>query len=218
MAQQEPEMVDLSQFESLDDAMHKVEPGDRYVEVGKLAIPLPEGGMPLTLAFYFWFSMIARCEGLHRATASEIRSGNPHAVFPLIRGLAEAVVLVIYVLDHPEYVQTLTTPARDLPRDGPKRKSIQALINYASEHAPGMKLLYAELSEATHFGSTAMWASTVIEGESEKALETSWASYPRWRDKKQALIACAQTLELSDALVYYLTAFFARHVLPLKDI
>lgn len=67
-------------------------------------------------------------------------------------------MLVIYVLDHPEYVEALARHPRELGKDGPKRKNIQALISYAKEHVPGMKAVYAELSEVTHFGSKAMWA------------------------------------------------------------
>lgn len=210
------EMVDLSQFASLGDAVAKVAPGDRYLEVGKLLLPLGDKGMPMTMPVMFWFSMITRSEGLHGAIAREIEDGNPHAVFPLLRAFAEATVLVIYVTDHPEYIEALAARPREQHEGARKRKSIQALIHYASEHAPGMKEVYAELSEATHFGALAMWASVSIEGESESGLRTSWASRPRWRSEEQALIACAQTLELANAMEYLLRGFCERHVLPLK--
>ena len=93
-----------------------------------------------------------------------VANANPYAVFPLIRAFAEAVVLVFYVNDHPQYVRTLIVPERELPKGGPKRKTIKALISYASEHAPGMEAVYRELSEATHFGSTAMWIAHKSEG------------------------------------------------------
>jgi hypothetical protein len=210
-----PTKLDLDQFTSLEDALVKVEPGDRYLEVGKVLMPLGDG-MPMTLGTMFWFSMITRSEGLHQAIAREIRAGNPHAVFPLIRAFAEAVVLVIYVGDHPSYVEVLTARASELPKNGPKRKSIQALINYASRHAPGMKGVYADLSEATHFGAIAMWVSHTIEGDDESGYRTSWTSYPRWRDDEQAMVACAQTLELAEAMEYFLHRFAAAHVLPLR--
>lgn len=213
----EPKKLDLEQFASLEDALTKVEPGDRYLEVGKLMMPLGEG-MPMTLGTMFWFSMISRSEGLHQAIAREIRAGNPHAAFPLIRAFAEAVVLVIYVGDHPQYIDVLTSRASELPKQGPKRKSIQALINYASRHAPGMKAVYAELSEATHFGAIAMWASHSIEGDDESGYRTSWTSYPRWRDDEQAMVACAQTLELAEAMEHFLRRFAAVHVLPLRAV
>lgn len=197
--------------------MAKVESGDRYLEIGKVLLPLGGGGMPMTLTTLFWFSMITRSEGLHGAVAREIREGNPHAVFPLIRAFAEAVVLVIYVNDRPKYIDVLTSRPSELSKGGPKRTSIQALINYASKHAPGMKDVYAELSEATHFGAIAMWASHIIEDEDESGFRTTWTSYPRWRTEEQALIACAQTLELANAMEFFLRQFCERHVLPLKS-
>lgn len=209
-------MLDLAQFESLDDAVAKVEPGDRYLNIGKLAIPISKG-LPLTMPLLFWFSMISRSQGLHSAVAREIAQSNPHAVFPLVRAFTESVVLVIYVNDHPAYVDALTSRPKDQPKGGPRRKSTQALINYASAHAPGMKLVYAELSEATHFGSTAMWAAHSIEGEQEGSMTTSWSSYPRWRSEDQGLIASAQMLELANAMEHYLREFFDRHVRPLAD-
>jgi hypothetical protein len=209
--------LDLAQFASLEDAFAKVEPADRYVNVGALLIPAGDG-LPMTMPVLFWFSMISRAQGLHEAIAREIRAGNPHAVFPLIRAFAEAVVLVIYVLDHPKYVDLLTERARDLPKGGPKRKSMQALIQYASMHATGMKDVYGELSEATHFGAIAMWASHTIEGDDESGLRTSWSSRPRWRNDQQAMIACAQTLELADGMEHFLREFAIRHVMPLRPV
>jgi hypothetical protein len=121
-------------------------------------------------------------------------------------------------MDHPKYVEVLTTRASELPKDGPKRKSIQALISYASSQATGMKLVYSELSEATHFGAVAMWAAFAIEGDDDDSLTTTWTSYPRWRSEQQALIACAQTLELAGAMESLLSKFFHRHVEPLRNL
>ena len=212
-----PKMVDLKQFASLEDAFEKVKPGDRYLEVGKVLMPLGEAGMPMTLPTLFWFSMITRSQGLHAAIAREIQEGNPHAAFPLIRAFAESVVLTLYVLDHPRYVQVLIQRASELPKDGPKRKSIQALISYASKHAPGMKDVYADLSEATHFGAVAMWASHNLKGDDTSGYSTTWASSPEWRSDDQALTACAQTLELAEGMEALLRQFAERHVLPLRD-
>jgi hypothetical protein len=210
-------MLNLEQFASLEDALEKVKPGARYTKVGTLIMPLAnEKGMPLTLSTLFWFSMISRSEGLHRAIAREIKQGNAHAVFPLIRAFAESVILVLYVNDHPDYVPLLMERPSELPKGGPKRKSIQALINYATKHAPGMKANYAELSEATHFGSVAMWASHTITGEDESGAY-EWQSWPKWRSEEQAFVACAQTIELADAMEHLLTQFCERHISPLAS-
>jgi hypothetical protein len=210
-------MVDLTQFDSRDDALAKIDPGSRYVDVGSLLSPIGDS-MGMNMMLLFWFSMIARSQGLHSAIAREIRERNPHAVWPLIRAFAEAVVLMLYVVDHPKYVALLTTRPSERPKGGQKRKSMQALISYASNQAPGMKGLYAELSEATHFGAVAMWASHRVEPEEDGAiLRFSWTSGPGWRSDETELTACAQTLELAEAMDGLLRTFATRYVLPLRD-
>ena len=210
----EPARLDLSQFASLEDAIEKAQAGDRYLEIGAALLPM-ENGMPMTLPVLFWFSMITRSQGLHDAIAREIRHENSHAVFPLIRAFAEAVLLVTYVIDHPEYVRAVIDRPRNLAAEGLRRKSIQSLIAYAKKQMPGMKAVYAELSEATHFGATAMWASVIPSDDEDRSI--SWASSPRWRSEEEALIACAQTIELADAMTSLLRRFAQRYVLPLRD-
>lgn len=204
-------MVDLEQFASLEDALAKADVGRRYVEVGKVLIPMAD--RQLTLPLFFFLSMITRSEGLQGAIVREIRHGNPHAVVPLIRAFAEATAMVAYVHDYPGYIDLISRPASDLPNNGPKRKSIQALLAHASKHAPGMKIVYAGLSEGTHFGATAMWAAHTIESEEENAVNTSWASTPRWRTEHDALVACALTIELAEGMDALLRRFAAHHLL-----
>jgi hypothetical protein len=149
----EPRSLDLKQFASVEDAVAKVQPGDRYLEVAKILLTLGDE-LPLTLPAMFWFSMITRSQGLHEAIAREIGEENPHAVFPLIRAFAESVLLVIYVADHPGYVNLLIDRSRNLAKDGPKRKTIQALISYARDHAPGMKDVYQHGGGAVPLSAT----------------------------------------------------------------
>ncbi len=118
----------------------------------------------------FWFSTVARGQALHSAIAREVGGQNPHAVFRLIRALTEAVIVMAYTIDHPAYVDVINIAARELPKNGPKRKSIQALINSASKQAPGLKHVYSELSEARHVGSIALWASHRIISKDEDTL------------------------------------------------
>jgi hypothetical protein len=206
-------MLELGQFASLEDALVKVEPGERDLDLGRELMAVATEFEPNAITM-FWFSMVARGQALHSAIAREAREANPHAVFPLIRALTEAVIMMAYTIDHPAYIDVINIPARELPKDGPKRKSIQALINYASKQAPGLKHVYAELSEATHVGSFALWASHRIVSKDEDSLHVAWTSEPTWRSEEQALIACAQTLELAEALTTYLHNFAGRHVLP----
>jgi hypothetical protein len=203
--------LDLTQFASLTDALAKIEPGDRYQRAGEACLGVDLGiGMPAM----FWLAMLARAEGLHQAIAREARAANPHAVFPLLRALAEAVVLVIYVVDHPAYIEVVARRPDELATNGPKRKSIQALISYASKRATGAKAVYAELSEATHFGSIAMWMPHRLTGGEGSDYLFSWQQKPRWKDEEQALVACALTLELAEAMEHTLREFAERHLLP----
>jgi hypothetical protein len=48
-----------------------------------------------------------------------------------------------------------------------------------------MKLAYAEISEATHFGAVAMCGAHDIVDEDDSTAETSWTSYPRWRSENK---------------------------------
>ncbi len=202
-------LLNLRQFSSVEDAMAKVEPGDRYRSIAN-DLRLAEGD-DLTVVLMFFLTVISRCDGLHSAIAREIRRSNAHGVFPMIRALAETVMMLIYVNDHIQYINVLTVRASELPQDGPKRKSIQALIAYASKEAPGLKHVYAELSEITHFGSAAMWAAHTVRTDEQSRSTWSWTSAPRWRNN-QAEIACAQTLELADAAGHYLREFAGRHL------
>jgi hypothetical protein len=193
----EPELLDLSQFASLDDAISNVQTGRIYEEVSTPYLQAIHADGRLFYLDLFFMSAITRARSLHEGIAREIAAANPHATFPLIRQFAETVALVFYVSDHPAYVNALTDRPRDLPRNI-KRKTPQALVNYMSKHARHFGEVYAELCEITHYGSTAMW-STIRPDKADPG-HITWSSKPDWRDERQALIACAQTLELVDAM------------------
>jgi hypothetical protein len=199
-------LLDLSQFASIEDAMDKVELGLRYTRV---FTEFFEGGMDLNVLVLFFASMISRSVGLHTAITRKIRQSNPHAVLPLLRALAEAVLLLIYVVDNRQYVSSLTVRSRELPKDAPKRKSIQALISHATGVAPGFKEVYADLCEGTHFGSIAMWAphSSSASDAPGVAANLSWSSAPHWKNDRDALVSCAQLLELANAMEAYMKVF-----------
>lgn len=212
-----PKMLDLSRFESVEDALVKIAPGDRYLNVGRrLMVPGARSidGLPMAHETVFWLSMVSRSEGLHGAIVREIAHENPHAVLPLIRAFAEAVVLVIYVTDHPSYIQAVAANPRELPKGAPRRKTMKALIDYVFGQASQMKAVYAQLSEATHFGSIAMWTAHVPESREDDSFHVSWTNAPRWRSDEQALIACGLTLELAEVMERYLGRFADCHIRP----
>ena len=203
-----PEKLDLDVFTSADDALDQAEEAARRYDAVAQQV-LAVGGF--TLRTLFFMSLVTRCRGLHEAIVREARNTNPYAVWPLMRALAETAVLLVYVIDHPDYVDDLsdkagtTTTTTGRKR---KRKSQQALIAYAKKHIKNAKPLYAELSEATHFGSIAFWSAHTLEDGNR----FSWGSEPRWKDDKDLRIACAQVLELSEGIAALLKVFGRRHL------
>lgn len=167
----------------------------------------------------FFASMVSRSVGLHTAITREIRHSNPHAVLPLLRAFAESLLLLIYIVDNPRYVSTLIVRAREIPKDAPKRKTIQALISHATEVAPGFKEVYADLCEGTHFGSIAMWAphSSAPSDVPGVAANWSWDSAPHWRSDRDCLVSCAQLLELADGMEAYMKVFAQKFIVPLTS-
>lgn len=211
-------MLDLNQFESVEDAVSRLDPGSRYFDIAELLIPLPPGGMPTNVQFYFWAAMITRSEALHGAIWRETKAANPQATFALLRAFLESLVMVMYVLDNPRYVGALMDRPRNQAGAAPKRRTMQSLLSHAAKYAPNIKEVYAELSEFTHFGSTALWTSHVP-GERDELghLSVTWQTAPSWRNDEQAFIACAHTLELADGMDFYLRELTERYILPLRE-
>jgi hypothetical protein len=194
----EPTPLDLTQFESLDAAVAAVIPGRQYEDVA--AQVLERNGAGVTELTVFFMSAVSRARSLHEGVATAIAASNPHAAFPLIRQFAETVAVVLYVADHPEYVAALMDHPKNLPKNV-KRLSIQALVNYMdSRHSEQFGVVYADLCEITHFGSFAVWSPFQLKDDPAAPGRLSWASGPRWKDERQGLIACAQTVELADAM------------------
>jgi hypothetical protein len=193
-------MLNVEQFGSREAAKAAVHRERGYDEVaGQALTSMINAGQGLTLVNAFFMSAVTRARGLHEAVAREIACDNPHAVFPLMRQFAETVAMTYYVADHPSYVEVLSQRPSERARGAPRRKSMQALVNHMDRHhAQQFGLVYAELSEITHFGSIAFWTAHRV--EASEARETSWTSYPRWRDDDQLYVACAQLLELSSAM------------------
>ena len=199
----EPVMLDLTRFESQDDAISQISDGRALGFDDVIAEPLKAvlaKSNAMTYLLMFAMSAISRARALHEAIRREIEQHNPQAVFVLMRAFAETLLVMAYVADHPQYVMALIEHPGNAAPNGPKRKSIQALINHMdNNYAEQFKLVYAELSEMTHYGSSAIWNPyTAVDGE--EAYNVTWASPPRWKDERQMYVACAQLLELSSAM------------------
>jgi len=188
-------MLDLQQFDSPQSAKAAVQL-DRVFDAEAHAVLTRAAG--LTLLVMFVMSAVVRARGLYEAIAREVEHDNPHAVFPLLRQFAETVAMAFYVADNPGYVDVLTKRERDKPAGSPRRRSIQALVAHLEKHyATQFGQVYAELSEIAHFGTVALWTAHRVESDDGA---TSWASVPRWRDESQLYVACAQLLELREAM------------------
>lgn len=192
----EPEQVDISRFKSVEDALQQVDAlRDRMHELTKRVFESNDRN--ITYLTMFLLSALARANGLQLAAVHAIETNNPHAAIPLIRSYGDTVVTALYVRDHPEYVDALTDRS---PATKTKRRSIGALIAAVTKYAPGIKHVYDELSEGTHFGAVAMWASWTHKPDTEGTV--TFASYPRWRDpERDPLVIARWLIELGEALV-----------------
>lgn len=148
MPDDEIEMLDLSQFSDIDDALSQLRDSRVYEQTLKDALG---GQLPLTLLAMFAMSACTRFRGLHEAVVREVAASNPHAVFPLNRAFAETVLTVAYMLDHPDYVEHIVDRRGDQPK-ALRRLPISAMIDHVAPDAPGFRHVYDELCEITHFG------------------------------------------------------------------
>jgi hypothetical protein len=118
---EEPRLLDLDRFASREDALRQIhrERGFDDVVFEPLQVALARNGGGISMLGMFTLSSIARVRGLHEGIVREIGADNPHAVFPLLRAFAEALLLIAYVADHPEYVEAAVQDRATTPRTRP---------------------------------------------------------------------------------------------------
>jgi hypothetical protein len=133
-----------------------------------------------------------------------LKSDNPHAALPLLRAFTELVAVLYYCLNKPSYVDRLSKIGPEAKRGTtPFKDMFDAISNELS----GMKNVYADLSEYTHFRELAVYNVHTIEDEPGRGI--FWTDVPRWKSEDEFRIACAQLCELSEAVRHGLRLFAA---------
>ena len=167
------------------------------------------GDVPDTQGFFtlpmFFLGSISRARGLHEGLAHAIESTNPHAAAPLLRQFVETLAAVVYVTRHARYAGAfIHDPRVQQQRGGPSRKAPKKLVDWmeASRNAVGFVRMYEDLSEATHYGSTA-WAFPFRTDENDDGI-VHWQAEPRWKDEESARVICRWTMSASDAMEAWL--------------
>jgi hypothetical protein len=184
----EPRLLDLRGFQNSEEALALAAQGcpEGYTNVAK---------KHMQRAFSLLFaSFVSRMRGLHEGVVREIAANNPHAALPLMRAWVETITIALYVLRRPGYAEYLLHGPGN---NRPGKKSFEAMFHAVREDAAQLKLVYAQLSDYSHFGSLAVWNAHSIEGEEERTI--SWTDAPRWRDETHFQAACAQAHELAVA-------------------
>jgi len=196
-----PILDNLDQFSSHGEALKRIALEKPFDD---LAMQILESynarGGEWDLPFAFFCSAASRGRALHEATVREITKTNPPASITLLRQLAETVAMTFYVADHPDYVSVLATLPSEKKPGEPNRKSMQTLVNYMDRHyTDQFAVVYADMCEMTHFGTSALWSSHSVKDDDGK-VTFSWSSVPKWKTEKDALICCALLLELTQGM------------------
>lgn len=195
-------LVDLDQFASLDDALQRIAIERPYDDLAmQILQSYNTRGGEWDLPFAFFCSAASRGRALHEAIVREITATNPPASITLLRQLAETVAMTFYVAGHPDYVSVLATRPSEKKPGEPNRKGMQALVNYMDRHyTDQFAVVYADLCEMTHFGTSALWSSHSVKDTDDGRVQFSWSSVPRWKDEQDAIICCALLLELMQGM------------------
>jgi hypothetical protein len=179
----DPRLLDLSGFIDPDEAFRRASAGvTDYTEIARAAL---SDASSMQVAHMAFMAFVARARGLHEAIVREIRQENPHAVFPLLRSMAELATIMLYTNQTPSYIDTVVGI-------GPgkfQRKSFQAMFDALRGQAPGLKAVYAHLSDYSHMGHAGVAnAMTPTDDESQFV---EWTDRPHWRSANDFRVACA---------------------------
>ena len=169
-------------------------------------------GKPFTTAHMLFQAFISRARGLHAGSLREIEFDNPHGVFPLNRAFLELTGTLLYCLKKPHYIDVLMQSGSEKARG---RKSFEAILYATKEEAPGMKHIYKDLSEYSHFRELAIY--NVQTPRDEDSGRISWTDEPHWRSDNDFKVACSQVAELQEAFVLILEEFGQKYLVNFPE-
>jgi hypothetical protein len=166
----------------------------------------------ITSAHFLFQAFISRGRGLHEGALRGIECDNPHGTFPLIRTYVELVGTLLYCVKNATYIDVLmqTGPHKDRGK-----KSFEAMLDAIKIEAPGMKAIYKNLSEYSHFRELAIY--NVQTPNSDATENFTWTDKPHWRAESDFKIACAQLAELQEALLLVLDEFGEKYLVNFSE-
>lgn len=200
----DPARLDLSGFVDPDEAVRRACAG--LAEYTGTARELIGATGAMRVAHMAFMGFVARARGLHEAIAREIKNENPHAVFILIRGMAELATLLLYTNKYPNYIETVV----GIGSTKFKRKSYLAMFDALRERAPGLKAVYAELSDYSHMGPGGI--ANAVTPVDDECRSIAWTDIPHWRSANDFRVACALTEEVVEMVLEGLREFGRVHI------
>ena len=117
----------------------------------------------LTKSLMMLYSMLTRAQAFHHGALEAIRSSNGYAAFTLIRAYSENAAALVWLRDKPHDLQRLELGAGDAESLKPGR-----VVDNPTRRAPGIKVLYKQLSDFSHPASRTMgrgWDSAGTDGQ-----------------------------------------------------
>lgn len=135
-------------------------------------------------------ALTERAQAFHIGSVDQIEAENPLAAMTLIRSYAENAAAVIRVTEHPDDLSKLYIGAH---RD---KFAVGRLISNATKRAPGLKALYAHLSDAAHPAGAGSFHSLQVVDQTSR--DVTWTSHPRFRNAEDPLWMLMWTLELCE--------------------
>jgi hypothetical protein len=136
---------------------------------------------------------VERCQAFHVGAIDLIERGNPLGAMTLLRSYVENIASVYWLTKRPEDIDKLRPNAK-------QRLPMGQVIGHANKTLPGLKAVYAHLSDAAHPSGAGGYQTLRVE---EDGLFT-WQSFPTFNtvaDALQLLQWAEQLCEVSARII-----------------